>query len=211
MLTRLRSVRGSDRGATAIEYAIIAGLIGLGLVGSLVTTRGSLSGIFGTASGQMASGTSSALHPPVAASPNAGAWNAKTVTSQTSSGVSATGGTYSFTYSDGGTVFYQNAYDANGNFAGELYRITYPGNYQYQMQIDKNGNPMNLVYTEYYSGSMDVARDTVAANPDWTGNIRYFTRQGSFSSQCTGCFNPSASQRGGFVNDALYFRGLVNQ
>ena len=44
-----------ERGATAIEYAIIAGLIGLGLVGSLVTTRGSLSAVFGTASSRMAS------------------------------------------------------------------------------------------------------------------------------------------------------------
>ena len=208
---RIGGLKADTAAATAIEYAIIAGLIGLGLVGSLVTTRGSLSSVFGTASGQMASGTSSALHPPVAASPNAGTWNAKTVTAQSSSNVSAAGGSYSFTYSDGGTVFYQNAYDANGNFAGELYRITYPGNYQYQMQIDKNGNPTTLTYTEYYSGTMDVARDTVAANPDWTGNIRYFTRQGSFSAQCTGCFNPSSSQRSGFASDALYFRGLVNQ
>lgn len=210
-MMRIGRLKADTAAATAIEYAIIAGLIGLGLVGSLVTTRGSLSGIFGKASGQMASGTSSALHPPVAASPNAGTWAAKTVTAQSSANVSAAGGSYSFTYSDGGTVFYQNAYDANGNFAGELYRITYPGNYQYQMQIDKNGNPMNLSYTEYYSGSMDVARDTVAGPPDWTGNIRYFTRQGSFSAQCSGCFNPSSAQRGGFVNDALYFRGLVNQ
>jgi Flp pilus assembly pilin Flp len=37
----------NSAGATAIEYAIIAGLIGLGLVGSLVTTRGSLSAVFG--------------------------------------------------------------------------------------------------------------------------------------------------------------------
>ena len=46
----LRTIRPSEGGATAIEYAIIAGLIGLGLVGSLVTTRGSLSGVYGTAS-----------------------------------------------------------------------------------------------------------------------------------------------------------------
>ncbi len=50
-------MRRNDSGATAIEYAILAGLIGLGIVGSLVTTRGSLSSTYGTASTQMSSAT----------------------------------------------------------------------------------------------------------------------------------------------------------
>jgi Flp pilus assembly pilin Flp len=45
----------SEAGANAIEYAVIAALIGIGLIGSLTTTRGSLSAIFGIASTQMAS------------------------------------------------------------------------------------------------------------------------------------------------------------
>ena len=48
-----------SRGATAIEYAIIAALIGIGLIASLVSTKTSISSIFGVASSQMASGTAS--------------------------------------------------------------------------------------------------------------------------------------------------------
>ena len=47
----------SNRGATAIEYAVIAGIVGLGIVGSLVTTRGSLSTTFTGAAGKMDSST----------------------------------------------------------------------------------------------------------------------------------------------------------
>jgi Flp pilus assembly pilin Flp len=46
---RFRVLR-QDRGATAIEYAIIGALIGIGLVGSLLGTKGSLNQVFGTAS-----------------------------------------------------------------------------------------------------------------------------------------------------------------
>ena len=86
----------SDRGATAIEYAIIAGLIGLGLVGSLVTTRGSLSSVFGTASSNM----SSASTGPVDLGPRASYWQGKTLTS-TVNGTNANGATTTYTYSDG--------------------------------------------------------------------------------------------------------------
>jgi pilus assembly protein Flp/PilA len=39
---KLRSLRRDDRGATAIEYGVIAALIGLGLVAALTSTKGSL-------------------------------------------------------------------------------------------------------------------------------------------------------------------------
>ena len=63
---RAKHLFRDHRGATAIEYAIIAGLIGLGLVGSLVTTRGSLRAVFGTASSQMdsAGGAGAAFQGP---------------------------------------------------------------------------------------------------------------------------------------------------
>lgn len=61
-------VRHDQRGATAIEYALIAGLIGLGIIGSLVTTKTSLNGIFGSLSGQMAS----ASPQPGGSQPSAG-------------------------------------------------------------------------------------------------------------------------------------------
>ena len=55
VLRKSSRIYADSRGATAIEYAIIAALIGVGLIASLVTTRTSLGSIFGVASSQMAS------------------------------------------------------------------------------------------------------------------------------------------------------------
>lgn len=90
----------TDRGATAIEYAIIAGLIGLGLVGSLVTTRGSLSSVFGTASSQMASSDAGTGAGAVDLGARAGYWQAKTLVS-TVPGTGGNGPTTTYSYSDG--------------------------------------------------------------------------------------------------------------
>lgn len=70
-------IRRDERGATAVEYGLIAGLIALGLLGSLVGTRGSLSSVFGTAATGLASGapanTGTAPATPAAGSTAAGA------------------------------------------------------------------------------------------------------------------------------------------
>lgn len=91
-----RNSKIDERGATAIEYAIIAGLIGLGLVGSLVTTRGSLSSVFGTAASQISSGPDSASQP---AQSRADYWSSKGLISKTTSGNSTT-----WNYNDGSKV-----------------------------------------------------------------------------------------------------------
>ena len=101
-----------DHGATAIEYAIIAGLIGLGLVGSLVTTRGSLSAIFGTASSQMSSGVSGAGASGGSAgstAPAIGSWANKTLVGPPTKTVYDANMTYwTFAYTDGSqAVFYR--------------------------------------------------------------------------------------------------------
>lgn len=106
-------LKRDDRGATAIEYAIIAGLIGLGLVGSLVTTRGSLSAIFGTAGSQMASGVGSSS-APVASGPQAAqnplvqTWSTKTIASTTLD----TDGTRRVSYTDGSSLAVSRTNDA---------------------------------------------------------------------------------------------------
>jgi pilus assembly protein Flp/PilA len=38
----LKSFRDNESGATAIEYALIAGIIGVGIVTSLITLKGAL-------------------------------------------------------------------------------------------------------------------------------------------------------------------------
>ena len=81
-----RPIQRDDRGATAIEYALIAGLLGLGIVASLLTTKSSLNAVFGTASSQMdagSGGSASVVAGPVltgtSTSPRSSYWMAKTL------------------------------------------------------------------------------------------------------------------------------------
>ncbi len=88
--------RFDDRGATAIEYGLIAGLIALGIVGTLVGTRGSLNSVFSVTATQMGSGT--AQGPDLG--PRASYWQAKSLTS-TVLGSNGNGPTTTYNYSDG--------------------------------------------------------------------------------------------------------------
>jgi Flp pilus assembly pilin Flp len=97
------SLRRSQHGATAIEYAILAGLIGLGLVGSLVATRGSLSTVFGTASSRMGSagGESTAA---------GNAWASKTLVGPPTKQTYQKTVSWTYQYTDGSySIFYRNA------------------------------------------------------------------------------------------------------
>lgn len=90
-----------ERGATAIEYALIAALIGIGLIGALVSTRGSISGIFGTAATQMASA------PSGTSSPIGTGWASKTMARPATSQEDESGTvTTSYLYTDGTQVTY---------------------------------------------------------------------------------------------------------
>jgi Flp pilus assembly pilin Flp len=98
-------LRRSQEGAAAIEYAIIGALIGIGLIGSLIGTRGSLSAIFGTASSAMASSDAGTAAPQrTSTSPRASFWQAKTLSG---SPVTQTSGSFQqtvYTYTDGSQV-----------------------------------------------------------------------------------------------------------
>lgn len=87
-----------DRGATAIEYAIIAALIGIGLVGSLLGTKGSLNQVLGAAS-------QGVNQSPAATTIDRSAyWQSKTLTKAP---VTVSGNGYaqtSFSYTDGSQV-----------------------------------------------------------------------------------------------------------
>lgn len=94
-----RRLRRDERGANAIEYGLIAGLIGIGIIGSLVTTRTSLNSIFGVASGQMGSANAGASSGPDLGA-RAPYWQAKSLVS-TVNGSNGNGPTTTYTYSDG--------------------------------------------------------------------------------------------------------------
>lgn len=157
----------SDRGATAIEYAIIGALIGIGLIGSLVTTKGSLSAIFGTASSQMGSASASGTLAP---SLGQTLWGLKTLTSTS---VIPTGGTrnpdgslqggqvqYQFAYSDGSFVEYTIQRDSSNNTTTSRIYMKNPAadpNAIYILQMDASGAQTYFERDNYsggYSGTL---------------------------------------------------------
>nr|QOL00405.1 hypothetical protein [uncultured organism] len=49
----LRALTKDEKGATAIEYGLIAALVALGIVAALGTLQGGLSGLFTTVAGSL--------------------------------------------------------------------------------------------------------------------------------------------------------------
>lgn len=134
------SLDRSERGATAVEYALIAGLIGLGIVGSLVTTRTSLSNTLGGVAGQMGSGASADSPAAALLASRTAYWSGK---SQTGAPVISTANgstTASFRFSDGSTVTF---------ISGGL------GTYSNYIRIVDRTAQVDI--TGYYDGSDQVA------------------------------------------------------
>ena len=167
-----RRLRCSQRGATAIEYAIIAGLIGLGLVGSLVTTRGSLSAVFGTASSQMGSSSAGgSASPTVSTSPRAPFWEAKTVASKTLNPYGGSGQEFKVVYTDGVTVSYLTGQSAP--FVSQV-TIVDPNSHTYTYAYFDSSGTQNY----YQKQEMDAAMK----NPvriDTAGNNAFATFSGN--------------------------------
>jgi Flp pilus assembly pilin Flp len=202
-----------------VEYGLIAGLIALGILGSLVGTRGSLNAVFGLTSSSL--GQSTMTHPKQPDSANASYWASKTLVSTSSSNVSATGGSYTYTYSDGTVVSYTVGWKPDGSFNGESISISRnAGGYQPTLDnltVNAAGQATSISKYVYYNYSTTVASISDASGSpsdgDWPGNYRTFQQNGSFSSQCNGgrCYDPTISTRATAAQDPLYFRGLVAQ
>ena len=223
VFTRTGLVR-SDRGATAIEYAIIAGLIGLGLVGSLVTTRGSLSAIFGTAGSQMASGVATTSSGGLAVTPapqravaaastssRAPLWNAKTLTGKAVTyGADGMSKTTTFTYADGAKGAYTEIYGADGKVTSEVVKSynTYDTTDVITFTYDPNGNPTSLVWNDFYPNTSNIkiiSTSGVATN--WLETVTYYNTNGTVQSQNSSYY----TQQPIFNNargDEIYFRAL---
>ncbi len=178
-----------DSGATAVEYAIIAALIGLGLVGSLVTTRTSLSAIFGTTGTQMSSAASDApagVAPGfTSTSPRVAFWNAKTLAREPTVATQTNGSaTTSYTFTDGTTVDYYKSFNGYSSIVyrqgdtGIRYSFlasgpidigsldTYvPGtnNYSKQEFSYPTNNNVTTTYTNTWSGNSYVQTEAPAS------------------------------------------------
>lgn len=207
------------RGAMAVEYGLIAGLLALGIVGSLVTTKGSLNFVFGQTSSGMSQSMASHGTPPT--STRVSYWAAKTLASTTPSNVSATGGSYTFRYTDGTVVSYTVAWNSDGSFNGESISTSRnAGGYQPtvdNLTVNAAGLATSISHTVYNNYSSTVSTiATASGSPtasDWPGTLRSLANDGSTAAYCTAgqCYDPTISDRAAAAQDPLYFRGIVAQ
>lgn len=221
-MRRLR-LNSDSAGATAIEYAIIAGLIGLGLVASLVTTRGSLSAIFGVASSQMGSSSGGAASANAVISqraivdPSTSArapyWNAKTLTSKVVTNPTSNSQLTTFTYADGAKGSYLAQFDSTGKLTGEVV-TTYPWgasgrtNDAMQFTYDANGNQTALFYTNK-NASGGLIQTVSAVAPNWLDQIDILDGNGNVTYHYTNYSDPAQPQfLATGAADEIYFRGL---
>ena len=109
---RFAILRDDARGASAIEYSLVAGIVALGIVSTLVSMRTSLSSTFRTVSSDMTIG----VDPPMFA--NRGT-PTRTVLNR------PWGQTlYTYTYPDGSTAEYATESNFNGSFYRSYSRLT---------------------------------------------------------------------------------------
>jgi pilus assembly protein Flp/PilA len=223
------SILKSERGATAIEYAIIAALIGIGLIASLVSTRGSLSSIFGVASSQMGSangtapsGGATAGGNPVTSqravadpqsSPRAPFWNAKTLVSKVVTNPNATSQVTTFTYADGASASYLAQFNSSGQLTGEtmtVYPIGDSGRTMDSAAITyaPDGTAQTLTYIDRYANGATRQIVTGAAPNFSAETVKNYDTNGNL----TGTFAYNDPNIGTALtrqaNDLTYFRGL---
>ncbi len=212
MRLRFPSLSCDERGATAIEYGLIAGLIALGIVGSLVGTRGSLNGIFGTVSSQMGSaqGASPAGQSlPSNANPRSAYWSSKTlagdptVTKTTNSAGTTTSTTYRFT--DGSSV----QVNVNPTISRDPTRIVY--NDPAAKQVRYSYMSASNVQDTY---EIDYASDSTLSNITSVIQGQSFDANGVPSQQVTWTQNSSGTLVSGnpvAATQALKDQAIVGQ
>jgi pilus assembly protein Flp/PilA len=180
----LKRILKDDRGANAIEYAVIAALIGVGLIGSLTATRGSLSAIFGVASSKMANsdagtgssgGTTAPTSNPLFAS--------KTLSSRTPSTRVWGANQYDYTYSDGSTATYMT---------GAAYRGSY-----YRSNLQMKDAATGLSYSYVPSEVDPTSGQTLTQN---LGTVSYYA-SGNQKTYTSYSFDPNGTTMTGTVQN----------
>lgn len=223
---RWTAIRSDQEGATAVEYGLIVGLIALGIIGSLITTKGSLNAVFGSVSSQMGSSTSgsTAAGNPVtsqrvitAASTSARApyWNAKTLLQKQVTNPTATSQLTTFTYTDGSSGSYLAQYDSTGALTGEVvtsYPLGYSGRTMDSLQFTyaADGTQQSMLYTDRYASGVARQVSTSALSGGWAETVKYYDTNGNFTNQISNG-TTAASVRSTGQADEIYFRALANQ
>jgi Flp pilus assembly pilin Flp len=166
----------SESGATAIEYAIIGALIGIGLIGSLVGTKTSLAAVFGTAATQMASGTNASSGPLSTAAGSPGvakldyASKGRYLTKKTYTGcdlgICGASPESDYTFSDGSSLGYR----APGSYGGLFWFNDSTGSTVRQYYYHSDTGTGSTGDTVYVSGVMNgnSYQDAMTFNADGT-------------------------------------------
>ncbi len=167
-------LRIDDRGATAIEYGLIAGLIALGIVGTLVGTRGSLNSAYGTVSSQLGSSTKTVTVDQGLKS----VFAAKTITGRQSQQYNMDRPGYGsqndfLLFSDGSQAYRTTHFAADGTDKGyyEYYMTDKGSNGNYNFYRDVNGNTTYII--SYKNSPPDAFNGSIQYYP--ADNFEYIS------------------------------------
>ena len=205
--------------STTGQYAGIGALIGIGLIGSLVTTKTSLSSIFGVASSQMDSaGGASAQTLPTSAI--ASTWSSKIVSSITKTPIGSTGlNQVSYAFADGSSVLYRPT-TGPGGAQNEVVTFIDAAVNPYKtiqiLPIGQNGVGTNPYYQDKIFGAPGTANagkviqtDQFSSNYSNTGtatNTIYYYNNGQSTSYATQTVN--LANYAVYFNDVKYFDSI---
>jgi pilus assembly protein Flp/PilA len=199
----MRRLLRNDSAATAVEYGLIAGLIAIGIVGSLVGTRTSVSNALGTTASQMGASTAAtpAAKPPYTGPTfntkfaRAPFWAGKALASGPT--IDKSNSSYSqvtATFTDGSQVFYTLYNDGhqqiNARDGATLYSWAV---------VTTTSGALNYAEYDHYTSSAFTSSDVMlyGGNFDASGTPSSMTTVRCSGNQCSSAAGSPSSQ---FVN-----------
>lgn len=225
-------IRRDESGATAVEYGLIGALLALGLVGALVTTKGSLNADYtciasyiGNQAATPCAAKSATVGPtsqraiaPASSSSRASYWGAKTLATKTVTNPTANSQLTQFTFTDGTTGSYLANFDNAGNLTGEVvttYPIYWPTTSRtldsFQVTYGADGSQVSSYYADHYATGVVAETATAAASNNWYETVNWYNANGSFSSTQSLYDSTLTTALGWAAGDEVYFRALANQ
>lgn len=210
-------LRRNAEGAVAIEYGLIAGIVALGIVSALVSTKGSLSGVFDV------TGTQMNVSQAQSNSANAGFWAGKGIIAS-STVVNPVDGrvAHSYVFNDGTKATYTTRSGSDPLLpAFDEVTIYDPATLsEYRVRADASGT-MNLYQKQTYdpTGTYVVTKESTTSAGNFVGNPPVPTRYTSQTLDASGAVvtssgvtNASAEHVAGSLttNESLkYFRDIA--
>ncbi len=200
----MKTVLTKESGATAIEYGLIAGLIALGIVGSLVGTRGSLNAIFGQVSSGVGSAAPAAAGAPTLASSSSARapyWQAKTLSSRSvTTGMDGSNPytNYTYNYADGSRAIFFVEPNSNPYPVRAIIRDV-ASKQRYDYYADANGTPQSIDYGLYADSALtkSVTHITSSSGTSWSGgqpaSVSYTTYDQTTGNQNSSTIGPPSS------------------